>query len=140
MADVITYINERKASNNFIDCGDGIYREPKPQEALEAAFTAITAKVTTPGSANTNYILPTKDHKTLVLIKSAEASDAKTVTFKKGNSYQGVADFTVTVAAGKELWVTLDSAKYADKETGLIEVDTSETTASKIFLAVLEAR
>ena len=144
MADVIVKINERKANNNFIAAGSDangtIYREPKPQEAVDIAWTDITAKVTTPGSENHNYIIPSKDHKTIVLMKNEEASAAKTVTFLKGNTYHSFGDYTVSLAAGEEKFVTLDSADFVDSITGLIEVDTDETTASKVYLSVLEVR
>lgn len=143
MADTFTYINARKASNNFIEAGSDangtIYREPKPQEATAVAWTPITKQVLTAGSQNRNYILPFKDHKTVILIKSAEASDAKTVTFLAGNGYHA-GDYEVNVAAGAELFVTLDSADFVDKNTGLIEVNTSETTTNKIYISVVEVR
>jgi len=136
MANVI--INARAANNNFIAAGSDangtIYREPKPQEALPIAWTDIQK-----GGADAYFIQPTKDHKTIVLMKSAEASDAKTVTFKAGNSY-AAGDYTETLAAGAEKFVAIESAKFADKYTGLIEVETNDTTASKIYLSVLEVR
>lgn len=127
-------INERKSSNNFVTDGT-LYREPKPQEAVAVAFTDIQKG----GNADGYFFEPFKDHKTIILIKSAESSDAKTVTFKKGDAY-AAGDYTVSVAAGATLFVTLDSARFVDKETGLIEVETNDTTASKIYVAVLEVR
>lgn len=126
-------INERKASNNFVSDG-ALYREPKPQEATAIAWTDIQK-----GGADAYYIEPFKDHKTIVLIKSAEASASKNVTFKKGTAY-AAGDYVVPVPAGAELFVTLDSARFVDKNSGLIEVETDDTTASKIYVAVLEVR
>lgn len=131
------YINQRTSGNNFIAAGSDangtIYREPKPQELTELKWTSIVT------NSDGNFILPVKDHKTIILVKSAEASDAKTVTFKAGNGYHA-GDYQVSVAAGKEYFVTLDSANFADKENGYIEVTTNETTANKIYVAVLEVR
>lgn len=129
------YINERKANNNFIaagtDANGTVYREPKPQEVLPIAWTGIV-------HANDNYILPTKDHKTIILLKNSDSA-AKNVTFLAGDSYHA-ADYMVSLAASEEKFVVLESANFADKATGLIKVDTDETTASKVFVSVLEVR
>jgi len=64
-----------------------------------------------------------KDHKTLFTFISTNTGDT-TVTFKAGDSFQGVKDLVVTVPSGTtHIW--LDSAKFADKETGEIIVTTS---------------
>lgn len=82
---------------------------------------AITGTAMT---ANTDYTIPAdfKDHKTVFVISNA-GSSAATVTFKKGNTY-GAQDVAVTAPAGISL-VWLDSAKFADKETGIITVKSS---------------
>lgn len=79
-----------------------------------------------------------KDHKTVFVIVNADSA-AKTVTFKAGNSYQGVKDLVVSAAVGTN-FIWLDSAKYVDKDTGLITVTTDEATANKVSMFGYEMR
>ena len=79
-----------------------------------------------------------KDHKTVFVIVNADSA-AKTVTFKAGNSYQGVKDLAVSAAVGTSI-IWLDSAKFVDKYTGEIKVTTDEATASKLSMFGYEMR
>lgn len=79
-----------------------------------------------------------KDHKTIFVINN-EDSAAKTVTFKAGNSYQGVKDLVVEAAVGISI-IWLDSARFVDSETGEITVTTNEATASKVSIFGYEMR
>ncbi len=79
-----------------------------------------------------------KDHKTIFVINN-EDSAAKTVTFKAGNSYQGVKDLVVEAAVGINM-IWLDSARFVDSETGEITVTTNEATASKVSIFGYEMR
>lgn len=79
-----------------------------------------------------------KDHKTIFVINN-EDSAAKTVTFKAGNSYQGVKDLAVEAAVGISI-IWLDSARFVDSETGEITVTTNEATASKLSIFGYEMR
>lgn len=79
-----------------------------------------------------------KDHKTIFVINN-EDSAAKTVTFKAGNSYQGVKDLAVEAAVGISI-IWLDSARFVDNETGEITVTTNEATASKLSIFGYEMR
>lgn len=121
-------INERKAGNNFvtdtIQNMDGttttMYRLPNPQEAVEVKFDDMSTN---------KQIEPNKDGKTIILMKGAG-----TVTFKAGDTFAGLNDYTATVTT--EAFVALESAKFVNKRTGLITV---EKTGS-VQLAVLEVR
>lgn len=79
-----------------------------------------------------------KDHKTVFVIVN-EDSAAKTVTFKAGNSDMGAQDLTVSAAVGTNL-IWLDSARFVNKATGLITVETNEATASKVSMFGYEMR
>jgi len=79
-----------------------------------------------------------KEHKTIFVINN-EDSAAKTVTFKAGNSYQGVKDLAVEAAVGISI-IWLDSARFVDNETGEITVTTNEATASKLSIFGYEMR
>lgn len=52
-----------------------------------------------------------RDTKTVILVKNTGAA-AKTVTFKKGDSIQGVADLTEPVAAGETRLFVLESGRH----------------------------
>lgn len=58
-----------------------------------------------------------KDHKTVFVITSSGAN----VTFKAGNTYQGVNDLVVAAPSGTSM-IWLDSSKFVDKVTGKITV------------------
>ena len=79
-----------------------------------------------------------KDHKTVFVIVNAD-SGAKTVTFKAGDTYQGVKDLVVSAAVGTN-FIWLDSARFVNKETGLITVTTDEATGSKLSIFGYEMR
>ena len=63
-----------------------------------------------------------KDHKTVFMFKNAGAST--TVTFKAGDTY-AAQEVELELGSGKECAIWLDSSKFADKTTGVIEVVTS---------------
>lgn len=52
------------------------------------------------------------DLKTAILIKNANATAAKTVTFKSGDGLQGVSDLTVSLASGEIKAFALESGKF----------------------------
>ena len=79
-----------------------------------------------------------KDHKTVFVIVNADSA-AKTVTFKKGDGGMGAKDLTVSVAVGTNL-IWLDSARFVNKATGFITVETNESTASKVSMFGYEMR
>ena len=63
-----------------------------------------------------------KDHKTLFGFINTNAT-AQTVTFKAGNTYQGVKDLALSVPSGTtHIWI--DSAKFVNNKTGKITVTT----------------
>lgn len=79
-----------------------------------------------------------KDHKTVFVIVNADDA-AKTVTFKAGNSDMGSQDLVVSAAVGTSmLW--LDSARFVNKATGVITVETNESTANKVSMFGYEMR
>lgn len=86
--------------------------------------TALSAQAIT---ASDTITIPAdfKDHKTVFQFNNTDASTAS-VTFKKGDSYAGVNDLTVTVPVGLS-FIWLDSAKFADKKSGKITVTTTAT-------------
>lgn len=77
-----------------------------------------------------------KDHKTIFAFESTNTGDVS-VTFKHGDTYQGVQDLTVTVPSGKS-YIWLDSAKFVRKETGEITVET--TAAGSLAMYGFELR
>ena len=64
-----------------------------------------------------------KDHKTIFVFKNAGASAS--VTFKAGDTYAGREAKDLEIGSGEERIIWLDSSKFADKSTGVIEVTTS---------------
>ena len=76
-----------------------------------------------------------KDHKTVFIFNNTFAA-AKTVTFKAGNSHQGVKDLTVSVPVGiSVLW--LESAPFVDNATGEIEIKTNATESDDYDLQMI---
>lgn len=71
-----------------------------------------------------------KDHKTIFAFVNSSGASAS-VTFKAGNTYQGVNDLVLSVPSGTS-YIWLDSAKFVDKVTGKIMVT---TTASQSLAA-----
>lgn len=63
-----------------------------------------------------------KDHKTVFVIDAAAAGN---VTFKAGDTYQGVNDLIVEAEAGVNM-IWLDSAKFVDKTTGKITIESEK--------------
>ena len=79
------------------------------------------------GSAGNTIAPDFKDHKTLFVIANTSGAD-KVVTFKAGDTFQGVNDLLVTAPSGTT-YIWLDSAKFANKETGVITVESSVSTS-----------
>lgn len=79
-----------------------------------------------------------KDHKTVFVIVNADSA-AKNVVFKHGNGGAGAKDLTVSAAVGTNL-IWLDSAPFVNKATGVITVETNESTASKLSMFGYEMR
>lgn len=72
-----------------------------------------------------------KDHKTLFTFNNT-GTGAASVTFKAGNTYQGVKDLDLSVPSGTtHIW--LDSAKFVDKVTGKITVTTSAAGSLAVY-------
>lgn len=126
-------INARVAGNNFvtdtIQNMDGttstMYRLPNPQEAVEIN----PADVALAGAEEKTYIQPNKDAKTIVYMEGTGS-----VTFKAGDTFAGLHDYTANVTS--KAFVAIESAKFINKRTGLIEVIKTGNTK----LAVLEVR
>lgn len=98
---------------------------------------ALTGEFIT--SSDTITIEPDfKDHKTIFVIVNADSA-AKTVTFKAGDTYAGLKDLAVSAAVGTNI-IWLDSAKFVNKDTGVITVTTDEATASKLSMFGYEMR
>lgn len=91
---------------------------------------AITAQAIT---ASDTITIPAdfKDHKTVFQFNNTNSGSAS-VTIKKGDSYQGVNDLVLTVPVGISM-IWLDSAKFADKKTGVITVTTTATEKLTVF-------
>lgn len=102
-----------------------------PPNKIISGVTAVGLASGSAGNtigANTSYGSPEfKDHKTLFVIANTSGAD-KVITFKAGDSYQGVNDLAVTAPSGTT-YIWLDSAKFADKETGVITVESSVSTS-----------
>jgi len=77
-----------------------------------------------------------KDHKTLFAFVNTAGASAS-VTFKASNSYQGVKDLDLQVPSGTS-YIWIDSARFADKETGKITVTT--TAAGSLAAYGIEMR
>lgn len=95
----------------------------KPNIAAVADWTALAAsdRVIVAGDF--------KDEYTQFHFKNAGSTDA-TVTFKAGNAYMGVNDLVISVAAGKESFVTIDTSRFKN---------ISGADSGKIILAVSAA-
>lgn len=102
--------------------------------ALASSATSIVGY----GSANTDkaYIpADFKDHKTVFIINNTYGA-TKTVTFKKGDSYQGVNDLVITAPAGLSV-IWLESAPFVNQKTGKIIVETDATSADAKDLTIV---
>ena len=75
-------------------------------------------------SANGSAEIPAdfKDHKTVFVIVAGAAGN---VTFKAGDTYQGVNDLVVEAPQGTSM-IWLDSAKFVNKTTGKITVESAK--------------
>lgn len=123
------------------------YRDAAQVSASAPAQYNGWAPNTISGALTANYITSSdtitipadfKDHKTVFVINNADSA-AKTVTFKAGNSGMGAQDLTVSAAVGTNL-IWLDSARFVNKATGVITVETDESTASKLSMYGYEMR
>lgn len=123
------------------------YRDAAQVSASAPAQENGWAPNTISGALTKNYItsndtitIPAdfKDHKTVFVIINDDSA-AKTVTFKAGNTGMGAQDLTVSAAVGTNL-IWLDSARFVNKATGVITVETNEATASKLSMYGYEMR
>lgn len=98
-----------------------------PPNVISAALTgqAITS------SDNITIEQDFKDHKTIFAFDNSDSA-AATVTIKAGNTYQGENDLVLSVPAGLS-FIWLDSAKYVNKTTGKITVETEATEKLTMF-------
>ena len=107
---------------------------------LAAAAEDISGYTTSETTYKATIPADFKDHKTVfVFINNFAAT--KTVTFKAGDSDMGSQDLTVTVPIGTSvMW--LDSARFVNKATGLIEVktDAAETDSKYVKMIGYEMR
>lgn len=58
------------------------------------------------------FVMDERDEKYVVLIQNSDSSTGKEFTIKKGNSIQGVADYTKKVAKGTTVAISLDSGAF----------------------------
>jgi hypothetical protein len=58
------------------------------------------------------FVMDESDEKYVVLIQNTDSSNDETVTIKKGNGIQGVADYTAKVGKGETVAISLDSGAY----------------------------
>ena len=83
--------------------------------------------------ALTQTIAVSKDERMCIYVDNAQAGAINTITVLKGNGIAGVADLVIAVPqASKVIIGILESAKYADKATGLITVTASVVTTTTI--------
>lgn len=101
-----------------------------PSGALTGEYITSSDTITIPADF--------KDHKTVFVIVNADSA-AKTVTFKHGTGDAGAKDLVVSAAVGTNI-VWLDSAPFVNKATGVITVETNESTASKLSMFGYEMR
>ena len=58
------------------------------------------------------FVMDESDEKYVVLIQNTDTTNDETVTIKKGNGIQGVADYTATIEKGTTVAISLDSGAY----------------------------
>lgn len=117
-------INKQTDHKNMFQDANGTYRLPNPQEAVAVQFTSIGAQSAPSQIANI------KDHKTIILLKGTG-----TAVFTKGTGFAGVKDAEIAVSG--EMFMSIDSARFMDKQTGLINV---YAKTGSLEIAVLEVR
>ena len=100
---------------------------PSTQENGWKANTVSGALTGTSVSAGGSATIPAdfKDHKTVFVITAQAAAN---VTFKKGDSYQGVNDLVVAAPAGTSM-IWLESAPFIEQKTGKITVESDKAIA-----------
>ena len=83
------------------------------EEYNKASAEVDSAALTTAidGTAGAYYEHKERDDKYLVIAQNT-ANAAGTLTIKKGNGIQGVADNVITIAAGKTVAINLESGCY----------------------------
>lgn len=112
---------------------------PVKMASTGALSDAITLTAAT--SAADGFVIPfaDKDWKTVLIVQNANADAAKTVTVKKGDSYQAVADNTLSVAKNTLAVLVIESAPHkftAGDNKGKVQV-IPESTDIKIAAVVL---
>ena len=103
--------------------------------ALASSFTSIIGMDGTTTDKSAYIPADFKDHKTVFVFNNSYGA-AKTVTFKAGTNGMGCKDLEVSVPDGLSM-IWLDSARFVDKETGLIKVVTAVTADSTKALGVV---
>lgn len=76
-----------------------------------AAVGTFSSMLATPHSTDGAEFELGKDHKTMILLVN-DGSSAASATIKAGNGIQGVADLTVSLAAGKYTVVSPEAGRF----------------------------
>lgn len=79
---------------------------PSAEVATDALTTAVDA------TAGAYYEHRERDDKYLIIAQNANSSAAKKLTIKKGNGIQGVVDKVVSIAAGKTIFINIESGRF----------------------------
>jgi hypothetical protein len=87
-------------------------------------------------ATNGALITPTgPDHKMLIYVTSAESTDAKDVTIEGGDGPMAFSDLTVSVAAGAEKIIAIESGRYMNSAGKIsIKGGSANIKVSCIFL------
>jgi len=83
-------------------------------EYNKASSEVTTANLTTAVDATDGayYEHKERDDKYIIIAQNVHVSASKNLVIKKGNSIQGGADKTIAIAAGKTVFITLDSGRF----------------------------
>lgn len=79
--------------------------------SVAAALGTYSSMLATPNSTDGAEFVIGKDHKTMILLVN-DGTSTLTATIKAGNGIQGVADLTVSLAAGKFTFVCPESGRF----------------------------
>lgn len=79
-------------------------------QSAEVATSALTTAVD--ATAGAYYEHKERDDKYLIIASNANTSAAKTLTIKKGNGIQGVADKVISIGAGKTVFINIESGRF----------------------------
>lgn len=75
-------------------------------------FSKAITYVALDGTDGLEFVMAENDEKYVVLIQNTDTDNDETVTIKKGNGIQGVADYAAKVGKGKTVAISLDSGAY----------------------------